>query len=48
MISRNKIGISIPKEILSDIEKIRNKSNRSAFILELIRPELERRLIQSG
>jgi metal-responsive CopG/Arc/MetJ family transcriptional regulator len=44
MIRNIRIGISIPKEIFDEIETIRTKSNRSQFILELIRPELERRM----
>lgn len=44
MISRKRIGISIPNETYDAIESIRTKSNRSQFILELIRPELERRV----
>ena len=44
MITTKRIGISIPANIYDAIEGIRTKSNRSHFILELIRPELERRL----
>ena len=44
MNTRKRIGISIPTEIYDAIERIRTKSNRSQFILELIRPELERRV----
>jgi len=44
MITTKRIGISIPTSIYDAIESIRTKSNRSQFILELIRPELERRM----
>lgn len=47
MISRKRIGISIPTETYDAIERIRTKSNRSQFILELIRPELDRRMSEN-
>ena len=36
-----KIGISIPKEMLEDIDSIRRISNRSKFIADLIRKPLQ-------
>jgi metal-responsive CopG/Arc/MetJ family transcriptional regulator len=44
MITTKRIGISIPIETFEDIEGLRTRSNRSQFILELIRPELEKRV----
>ena len=43
-IRTTKIGISIPTEIFESIENIRTKSNRSKFVLELLLPELNRRM----
>ena len=43
-IRTTKIGISIPTEIFEAIENIRTKSNRSKFVLELLLPELNRRM----
>ena len=48
MITTKRIGISIPTDIYEKIENIRTKSNRSQFILELIRPELERRMASNA
>ena len=36
-----KIGISIPKEMLVDIDSLRRISNRSKFIVNLIRKSLQ-------
>jgi metal-responsive CopG/Arc/MetJ family transcriptional regulator len=41
MITHTKIGISIPKELLADIDSIRKTSNRSKFLVELIRVQLQ-------
>ena len=41
LIKNTKIGISIPKEILEDIDNLRKISNRSKFISELIRPQIQ-------
>lgn len=41
MIKNTKIGISIPKEMLEDIDNLRKISNRSKFISELIRPQIQ-------
>jgi len=41
MIKNTKIGISIPKELLADIDNIRKISNRSKFLVELIRVQLQ-------
>ncbi len=35
-----KIGISIPQNLLADIDNIRKTSNRSKFLVELIRAQL--------
>ena len=43
-IRTTKIGISIPTEIFEAIENIRTKSNRSKFVVELLLPELNRRM----
>ena len=43
-IRTTKIGISIPTEIFESIENIRTKSNRSKFVVELLLPELNRRM----
>jgi metal-responsive CopG/Arc/MetJ family transcriptional regulator len=48
MITTKRIGISIPTKIYQRIEDTRMKSNRSQFILELIRPELERRIASNA
>jgi len=40
--SHKRIGITIPKEMLEDIEKLRRISNRSRFIVELIREPLKK------
>jgi metal-responsive CopG/Arc/MetJ family transcriptional regulator len=44
MKTHTRIGISIPTEMLTEIEKIRNVSNRSKFIVELIRNPLKQKL----
>jgi metal-responsive CopG/Arc/MetJ family transcriptional regulator len=41
MKSYTKIGISLPQEMLEDIDSIRRISNRSKFIVDLIRKPLE-------
>lgn len=41
MIKHTKIGISIPKEMLEDIDNLRKISNRSKFISELIRAQIQ-------
>jgi len=40
--SHKRIGITIPKEILEDIDNLRRISNRSKFIVELIREPLKK------
>tara|TARA_Y100000590_G_scaffold431862_1_gene547076 strand:+ start:652 stop:798 length:147 start_codon:yes stop_codon:yes gene_type:complete len=47
MITTKRIGISIPTDVFDAMESIRTKSNRSQFILELIRSELERRVSEN-
>jgi metal-responsive CopG/Arc/MetJ family transcriptional regulator len=41
MQKNTKIGISIPKEMLADIDFFRKISNRSKFIVGLIRKPLQ-------
>jgi metal-responsive CopG/Arc/MetJ family transcriptional regulator len=41
MTQHTKTGISIPKEMLEDIDNLRRISNRSKFIVDLIRESLQ-------
>ena len=41
MIRNVRIGVSLPKEILEDIDSLRRISNRSKFFVDLIREPLQ-------
>ena len=40
--THKRIGITIPQEMLEEIDRIRRISNRSKFIVELIREPLKK------
>ena len=40
--THKRIGITIPQEMLEEIDRIRRISNRSKFIVELIREPLQK------